>query len=124
MIIDKFKFGKEEVFFVSFGYVFFFFLTFFIIEPAQRALFPGMSLVASFIFLPHGIRVVSVWIFGRSALIPLFIGHSIVYAIFFGSPGVIWATGGLTTAVSLILIGTFCAFLALALFKSVASTYR
>lgn len=52
---------------ISLLYVWSYFVTMSLVAPIQKAFFPG--LVMSLLFLPHGVRVLSAWLYGwRSAL--------------------------------------------------------
>ncbi|MCA0920452.1 hypothetical protein [Pseudooceanicola nanhaiensis] len=49
-------------------------LTAFLITPVQMRLLPEITSFASLIYLPHGVRVLSTWLLGRIAFIPLAMG--------------------------------------------------
>jgi len=81
------------------------------IEPMQ---------IASFlIFLPHGIRVISVYFLGHKAVLPLFISHLLLYQFFEKMPPY-------ETQIPLALVGAISPFIAFELLRicDLKSYYR
>ncbi|KIC22001.1 hypothetical protein RA20_02495 [Leisingera sp. ANG-Vp] len=49
-------------------------LTAWVVTPVQKLFFPELTVFASLVYLPHGVRVLSVWLFGWKAVPPLAVG--------------------------------------------------
>lgn len=49
-------------------------LTALLITPMQSRLMPELTIFASLAYLPHGVRVLSTWLLGKRAFLPLFLG--------------------------------------------------
>ncbi|MCW3783865.1 hypothetical protein [Defluviimonas salinarum] len=49
-------------------------LTALLITPLQARLFPDITAFASLVYLPHGVRVLAIWLLKRGALLPLCLG--------------------------------------------------
>ncbi|MHC9235770.1 hypothetical protein ACX9MO_08985 [Pseudooceanicola sp. 502str34] len=49
-------------------------LTDFLITPLQMRLLPDVTAFASLVYLPHGVRVLTTWLMGRIAFLPLAVG--------------------------------------------------
>ena len=107
-ILNQLRFSKEVFAVVFIAYCACYFFVSFVVTPIQLAVGLPQTSYASLLFLPHGVRVLSIWLYQGRALIPLFCAHLLVYTIF-------WL-GEITPAnLSLILVGTFCAPLAFVL---------
>ena len=72
---------------ISCAYIFSFFLTFAIVAPVQDAILPAFGNYASLLFLPHGVRVVSAWLYGWRSLIFLVPGSILSHSYLYGSAG-------------------------------------
>ena len=107
---NLFLFSASEFFAVFFGYVIMFVLVQYIVFPLQRILIPETSIFAALLFLPHGIRVVSVWLLREKALVPLFLAHLVIYRSYY------WYADPLYLNFLLVLTGTICAYLAVLFF--------
>ena len=59
---------------VFFVYVIAFAVTQYLTRPIQDA-FIAPTLVGTLVFLPHGVRVIGVWLFGYRAILPLLLGE-------------------------------------------------
>ncbi len=46
-----------------------------VITPIQSYYLPEVSIFASLVYLPHGVRVLATWLLGLRAVVPLFIGN-------------------------------------------------
>lgn len=111
-LIQKFSFDRRIFFTVFLSYCFCFFLVTLIITPVQTVLNLPQTAYASLVFLPHGIRVLSIWLFQARAVIPLFLAHLFIYMLF-------WRFGEPTLAnLGLVLVGTFCAPIAFVLVRA------
>lgn len=72
---------------VSFAYLSAFSFTFGVLTPAQAVVLPELAGFASVVFLPHGVRVLTAWLYGWRA-IPLLAPSSLLtHAYLFGSQG-------------------------------------
>ncbi|KIC10808.1 hypothetical protein RA19_09950 [Leisingera sp. ANG-M1] len=49
-------------------------VTAWIVTPVQALFLPELTVFASLVYLPHGVRVLSVWLFGWKAVLPLAFG--------------------------------------------------
>lgn len=107
---NLFSFSASEFFAVFFGYVIMFALVQYVVFPLQRILVPETSIFAALLFLPHGVRVVSVWLLREKALVPLFLTHLVFYRLFY------WYAEPFYLNYLLVLTGTFCAYFALLFF--------
>ena len=54
----------------------------FLVFPVQMAVGSPQTTYASLLFLPHGMRVLSIWLYKERAVIPLFCGHLFIYILF------------------------------------------
>ena len=57
-------------------------ITAFVVEPVQELFIPHVTIFASLIYLPHGVRVLATWMLGWKAIIPLFIGSYLSNVLF------------------------------------------
>ena len=57
-------------------------LTAMLITPLQSRFIPEITAFASLVYLPHGVRVLSTWLAGRMALLPLFFGAFLAELLF------------------------------------------
>lgn len=60
-------------------------LWFYIVAPLEQLFVAGSPLLASFLFLPHFVRVVATWYFGYRAFFGLVAGHSLGFLITTGT---------------------------------------
>ena len=106
--LHQFRFSKEVFAIVFIAYCACYFFVSFVVTPIQMAAgFPQTS-YASLLFLPHGVRVLSIWLYQARAVLPLFCAHLLVYPIF-------WLGEITFSNLGLVLVGTFCAPLAFTL---------
>ena len=61
-------------------------LWFYVVVPLEERFVSGSSLLASFLYLPHFVRVLATWFFGYRAFFGLVAGHSLGFFITTGSP--------------------------------------
>ena len=106
-----FKVNYTEFIIVFGGYCLSFFLVKYLVYPLQVSFLPQTAAFASLLFLPHGVRVISVWLLGERALLPLFASHLFIYSIFYNNGDTAFTTLGMVS------VGTFCAYLAFWLFS-------
>lgn len=88
---------------VSLAYLVAFGATFSVLMPTQHLLLPEFANHASVLFLPHGVRVLTAWLFGWRALLLLAPSALLTHAYLFGTAGF---SGGYFFAA---LFGLFCA---------------
>lgn len=104
------SFSAKEFCFVFFGYVLMFLAVQYVIYPVQEIIVPESTMFAALIFLPHGVRVVSIWLLRERAIIPLFLASLVIYRSFY------WHAEPFYLNYFLILTGTFCAYIAILFF--------
>ena len=61
-------------------------LWFYVVLPLEHRFISGSSIFASFLYLPHFVRVLATWFFGYRAFFGLVAGHSLGFLITTGSP--------------------------------------
>ena len=81
-----------------------------VIFPLQSSFAPDTAKYAALIFLPHGVRVISTWLYREKALLPLIFAHLLFYRLFY------WEGSDPASNMVAALSGSFCAFLAMQLF--------
>ena len=57
-------------------------ITAFVVEPVQELFIPHVTIFASLIYLPHGVRVLATWMMGWRAIIPLCTGAYLSHLAF------------------------------------------
>nr|WP_273545098.1 hypothetical protein [Heliomarina baculiformis] len=57
-------------------------MTAMLITPLQSRFIPEITAFASLVYLPHGVRVLSTWLAGRMAFLPLFFGAFLAELLF------------------------------------------
>ncbi|WP_417720058.1 hypothetical protein [Salipiger sp.] len=60
-------------------------LTALLVTPIQSRFLPEITAFASLVYLPHGVRVLTTWLLGRVAVVPIYLGAFLSEAIF--TPG-------------------------------------
>lgn len=88
---------------VSATYLASFFLVFWLFLPLQEAVFGHFGSFAILVFLPHGVRVLTAWLFGLRAIILIAPASLASHAYLFGLSGFAWPTIGAC------IIGIICA---------------
>lgn len=68
--------------FVIISYLIAFWLTFNLVEPLQKHFLPADAHNGSLVFLPHGVRVIAIILFGLNALPGIFFSHLISGLLF------------------------------------------
>jgi hypothetical protein len=107
-IVNRFCFGKEVFAIVFISYCACYFFVSSLVTPIQSAFGLPQTNYASLLFLPHGIRVLSIWLYRERAVIPLFCAHFFIYTLF-------WLGEVSLTSLAIVFVGTFCAPLAFTL---------
>jgi hypothetical protein len=110
-LVSRFRFSKEVFAIVFYGYCFCFLFVEFLVTPLQLLAGLPQTSFASLLYLPHGIRVLSIWLYKEKAVIPLFFVHLFVYVLF-GLEGIT-----VVENIGTVLVGTFCAPLAFVLIR-------
>lgn len=77
----------KQTLWVSIIYLFAFFLTFLVVFPLQDRLVDLQAKWISLIFLPHGVRVLTAWLYGGRSLVLLFPSSLITHIYIFGASG-------------------------------------
>ncbi len=84
-----------------------------VVTPAQKLFLSDITVFASLIYLPHGVRVLATWLSGWRAVIPLFAGGLLSEVMFtpalvfdFLEPVILWSisVGAMSAYVSFVLI--------------------
>ena len=70
-----------EFFLVTIGYILAYTLTLGFIYPLQKIISPENAILASLLFLPHGIRAISFFLFGLRAAVYLLPAHYLMWYI-------------------------------------------
>ena len=68
-------------FFIIFIYIFFFWINFTIIFPIENN-FNKFAGIVSLIYLPHAVRIISFFVIGSIAIIPIYIAELLCHIIF------------------------------------------
>ena len=110
LLKNVFSFSVTEFCFVFFGYVSMFLVVQYSVYPMQGLFLPENSTFAALLFLPHGVRVVSIWVLRERAIIPLLAASLVIYRLFY------WYAEPVYLNYLLVLTGTFCAYFAILFF--------
>lgn len=94
---------------IAAAYVMCYALTVFVVTPLQSRVLPEVTVFASLVFFPHGVRVLATWAYGWRAIPGLFLGS--VVASLFITPDV-YASILEPARVQVVLFGAAAAFLA------------
>ena len=80
MAVSKMRTPALQLLVVSAAYIALFALTFSIIMPAQGVLFTFLPMNISLLFLPHGVRILALYLYGWRAAFYLFPAHLVTWA--------------------------------------------
>jgi hypothetical protein len=83
----------------------------FVVEPIQHQFLSGSVMAGSLLFIPHGIRVLAVWLCGVRAILPL-IAAEFLGGIFLWQPDV-----GLDVLLGSSMVGGLCVYLTFEVFR-------
>ena len=108
LLKNALSFSAKEFCFVFFGYVLMFFLVQYLIYPVQEIIIPKSTIFAALIFLPHGVRVVSIWLLRERAIIPLFLASLVIYRSFYWYAEPFYLNYFLILTGTFVLISQFC----------------
>ena len=107
-IIEFTRLNEFAVIFIA--YVLAFALVDLVVEPVQHQFLSSSTMAGSLLFIPHGIRVLSVWLCGARALLPL-IAAEFLGGIFLWQPDV-----GLDVFLGSAMVGGLCVYLTFEVF--------
>ena len=108
-VIEFTRLSEFAVTFVAF--VFAFALVDFVVAPVQHYFVSSSTMAGSLLFIPHGIRVLAVWLCGVRAILPL-IAAEFLGGIFLWQPDV-----SLDVLLGSSMVGGLCVYLAFELFR-------
>ena len=108
-VIEFARLSEFAVIFVAF--VFAFALVDFVVAPVQHYFVSSSTMAGSLLFIPHGIRVLAVWLCGVRAILPL-IAAEFLGGIFLWQPDV-----SLDVLLGSSMVGGLCVYLAFELFR-------
>ena len=108
-IIEFPRLSEFAVIFIAF--VLAYALVGFVVEPIQHQFLSSSTMAGSLLFIPHGIRVLAVWLCGVRAILPL-IAAEFSGGIFLWQPDV-----GLDVFLGSAMVGGLCVYLAFELFR-------
>lgn len=61
-------------------------LTALLVTPVQKMFISHITVFASLMYLPHGVRVLTTWLMGWKAIVPLFAGSFVAHFLFTSAP--------------------------------------
>ena len=108
-VIEFTLLSEFAVIFVAF--VFAFALVDFVVAPVQHYFVSSSTMAGSLLFIPHGIRVLAVWLCGVRAILPL-IAAEFLGGIFLWQPDV-----SLDVLLGSSMVGGLCVYLTFELFR-------
>ena len=83
----------------------------FVVEPIQHQFLSSSTMAGSLLFIPHGIRVLAVWLCGVRAILPLILAE-LLGGVFLWQPDV-----GLDVLLGSSMVGGLCVYLTFELFR-------
>jgi hypothetical protein len=108
-IIEFTRLNESAVIFIAF--VLAFALVDFVVAPIQHQFVSSSVMAGSLMFIPHGIRVLAVWLCGVRAILPL-IAAEFLGGIFLWQPDV-----GLDVLLGSSMVGGLCVYLTFEVFR-------
>ena len=108
-IIEFTRLNEFAIIFIAF--VLAFALVDLVVEPVQHYFVSSSTVVGSLLFIPHGIRVLAVWLCGVRAILPL-IAAELFSCIFLWQPDV-----GLDVFLGSAMVGGLCVYLTFEVFR-------
>ena len=103
------RFNDFAVIFITF--VLAFALVDFVVEPVQHYFLSSSVIAGSLLFIPHGIRVLAVWLCGVRAILPL-ICAELFSCVFLWKPDI-----GLDVFLGSAMVGGLCVYLTFEVFR-------
>ena len=83
----------------------------FVVEPVQHHFLSSSTMAGSLLFIPHGIRVLAVWLCGVRAILPLILAE-LLSCLLIWQPDV-----GLDVLLGSAMVGGLCVYLTFELFR-------
>jgi hypothetical protein len=108
-VIELTRISEFATIFVAF--VLAFALVSLVVEPVQHQFLSSSTMAGSLLFIPHGIRVLAVWLCGVRAILPL-IAAELFSCIFLWQPDV-----GLDVFLGSAMVGGLCVYLTFEVFR-------
>ncbi len=97
-------------FVIVLAYVFCHGLTALVVSPVQSLVFPEITVFASLVYLPHGVRVLATWAYGWKAIPALIVGVSLSAWIFSPSADLNFLEPALLEGIFVGAVSAFIAF--------------
>ena len=108
-VLDTTRLSEFAVIFAAF--VTAFALVELVVEPVQHHFINSQTVFASLLFIPHGIRVLAVWLCGVRAILPLILAE-LLSCLLIWQPDV-----GLDVLLGSAMVGGLCVYLTFELFR-------
>ena len=90
---------------VSAAFLITFAISIYLLNPLQQQFFPGLTLYASLLFLPHGVRVLSAWLLGWKSIPIIIVATLFTHWLNFGASG--FSIIGIVGAMSGVICAAF-----------------
>ena len=108
-VVETIRFSEFAIIFIAF--VLAFALVDFVVAPIQHQFASSSTMAGSLLFIPHGIRVLAVWLCGVRAILPLILAE-FLGGVFLWQPDV-----GLDVLLGSSMVGGLCVYLTFELFR-------
>ena len=108
-VVETTRFSEFAIIFIT--YVLAFALIEFVVAPIQHQFVSSSTMAGSLLFIPHGIRVLAVWLCGVRAILPLILAE-FLGGVFLWQPDV-----GLDVLLGSSMVGGLCIYLTFELFR-------
>ena len=108
-VVETTRFSDFAIIFIT--YVLAFALVEFVVAPIQHQFVSSSTMAGSLLFIPHGIRVLAVWLCGVRAILPLILAE-FLGGVFLWQPDV-----GLDVLLGSSMVGGLCIYLTFELFR-------
>ena len=108
-VVETTRFSEFAIIFIT--YVLAFALVEFVVAPIQHQFVSSSTMAGSLLFIPHGIRVLAVWLCGVRAILPLILAE-FLGGVFLWQPDV-----GLDVLLGSSMVGGLCIYLTFELFR-------
>ena len=115
-VVETIRFSEFAIIFI--GFVLAFALVDFVVAPIQHQFVSSSAMAGSLLFIPHGIRVLAVWLCGVRAILPL-MAAEFLGGIFLWQPDV-----GFDVLLGSSMVGGLCVYLTFELFRSAGIEMR
>ncbi|MDG1867523.1 MAG: hypothetical protein P8J00_07165 [Yoonia sp.] len=108
-VVETIRFSEFAIIFIAF--VLAFALVDFVVAPIQHQFVSSSVMAGSLLFIPHGIRVLAVWLCGVRAILPL-MAAEFLGGVFLWQPDV-----GFDVLLGSSMVGGLCVYLTFELFR-------